>query len=430
MTATVRFLHTSDWQLGRAFSGFGDRGAEDLRRARFDTARRLAGVAEEHGVAFVVVAGDVFEHASPEPHTALEFLRLVEAFPCPVYVLPGNHDPMSDDGPWAPGRLEALASRPPPDNLHVLSSTEPVVTDGPAPAVLLPAPLFERLPTRDPTAQLADPAFYADLPDGAPRIVVAHGTVEDFGQGVTVGRMIRLDRLPADAVDYVALGDWHGVKDVSCGALAAHYSGAHEPDGFPPGDLTARQGHALVVAVARGAPPEVRPVRTGKYTWVRDRRTLRGPDDLDDLERTVDAWEADPTERHRVVDLELSGHLPEAAFERLEALAKKVRDRHLGPGLDLEEVVRLPSPEVWADLERSATPVASAILEALDDPAAFDRILDGAVERYRDLVRIVDGDGEAPAGDGDGPVALPKERIRDLVRGRLLAHLVREERTG
>lgn len=152
-------------------------------------------------------------------------------------------------------------------NLRVLLKPEPVELEA---AVLLPCPLLRRHDASDTTGWLRaeDLSRFGDKP----RIVIAHGSVQNFGQAVDddedsgSANHLDLTRLRADQLDYVALGDWHGFKDVSPGGLTAWYSGTPEPDRFPRGAGNA-PGHVLVVTVERGQAAVVRPMLTARLGW-------------------------------------------------------------------------------------------------------------------------------------------------------------------
>jgi exonuclease SbcD len=93
----VKILHTSDWHVGRRIRG---RDRSEEHRA---VLTELVGLAEGHSVDLIVVAGDVFDTASPAP-TAEQIvwralLDLSEV--SPVLVVAGNHD--------NPARLDAVA---------------------------------------------------------------------------------------------------------------------------------------------------------------------------------------------------------------------------------------------------------------------------------------------------------------------------------
>ena len=64
---TVRFLHTSDWQLGMTRHYLAGEAQPRFTADRVDTVRTLLALALERECSFVVVAGDVFDHANLSP---------------------------------------------------------------------------------------------------------------------------------------------------------------------------------------------------------------------------------------------------------------------------------------------------------------------------------------------------------------------------
>ena len=96
----VKFLHTSDWQMGMRAVHAGIK-AKEVRDTRFDSALRVAKLAKEHQVGFVIIAGDVFEHHDVDEVVVKRTVDILNQFaPIPVYVLPGNHDPFVPGGVW------------------------------------------------------------------------------------------------------------------------------------------------------------------------------------------------------------------------------------------------------------------------------------------------------------------------------------------
>lgn len=85
----MRWLHTSDWHLGRGFHGTS---LHDAQQEMLDTVCRTV---EEHSVDVLLVAGDVYDRALP-PEWAVSMLercllRLAEAGTT-VIITSGNHD--------------------------------------------------------------------------------------------------------------------------------------------------------------------------------------------------------------------------------------------------------------------------------------------------------------------------------------------------
>ncbi len=267
----LTFLHTADWQIGKPFARITDEHKRSLaRQERLQVIQRLGAVAQEKQARFIIVAGDLFDSTTPDKATVSAACAAIGALGLPVYAIPGNHDHGGPGSLWEQPffQQESAALSP---NLHLLLAPEPVELEH---CVLLPCPLLRRHDAHDLTAWLraADLGAFADKP----RLVIAHGSVQDFGPSVddeeasAASNHLDLARLPADQIDYVALGDWHGLKDVSvttpAGRLSAWYPGTPEPDRFPRGAGN-EPGHVLAVTVHRGGPASVLPVSTARLRW-------------------------------------------------------------------------------------------------------------------------------------------------------------------
>lgn len=266
-----RFIHTGDWHIGKPFGRFDDDQAALLRQARLDAVDRIAGVAREQGAADVLVAGDVFDSPGLSDHMVrrlIERLRLADDVTW--HLLPGNHDPARQDGIWA--RLVALGV---PENIR-LHLEQGVVPLGPE-ADLLVAPCLSHLRGDDPTAWMDEAATSPH----ALRIGLAHGPVHGFGGADDPGGMIAPGRRASGRLDYLALGDWHGTKEVAPGVW---YAGTPEPEQFQEN----APGHVLSVAVdGPGDAPRVTPVATARYRWFRRRFDLSGGAGEDDIRGSV-----------------------------------------------------------------------------------------------------------------------------------------------
>ena len=95
----IRFLHTADWQMGMRAAKFGEAGKR-VREERLTAGRRVVQAARENGVDFVLVAGDVFEDNAVERALAQQVADILATAPCPIYVIPGNHDPLVPGSVW------------------------------------------------------------------------------------------------------------------------------------------------------------------------------------------------------------------------------------------------------------------------------------------------------------------------------------------
>ena len=371
----VRFLHTADWQLGKPYGRVTDPGKQArLRQARYDAIGRIAGLAAEQQSCFVLIAGDLFDATAPTRSDVSRACSAIGRIPCPVFVIPGNHDHGGPGSLWEEAYFcdeqRSLAK-----NMRVLLKREPEVLDG---AVILPCPLLRKAEPRDPTAWISrcDTSGWGDLP----RIVLAHGSVQGFGgdddsddeknPAPTTNR-IELDALPPGEIDYIALGDWHGLKQV---APNAWYCGCHEQDRFPRGSQY-RSGQVLSVEVGRGVPPQVESMDTGLIRWQTLQQRFLCDGDLATLKKRLQDALADRVGEDLLL-LELDGTLSLSADRKLQQLLKTYearlirlerRGRHAVIPND-SELQSLTGRAGDPLVARVASRLEEALAEADDDP--------------------------------------------------------------
>lgn len=246
----MKFIHTADWQLGKPFGRFEPDVRAALSEARFDAIDAIGKAAVQHGAGHVLVAGDIFDSEGPEDRTIIQAISRMGRHPCRWWLLPGNHDFARNGGLWDRVRQRAGAG------ITILADPEPHELE---PGLwLLPAPLTHRHNDDDPTAQFDDMA----TPDARIRIGIAHGSIRDFGTQGETKNQIALDRARRSGLDYLALGDWHGVLKVDA---RTWYGGTPETDRFQRDE----PGHALLVDIVEDREPTVTPIRTGRFQWIR-----------------------------------------------------------------------------------------------------------------------------------------------------------------
>src|ERR1017187_2371478 len=127
----MKFLHTADWQVGMRATQLGEKG-ERVRHSRLESARRVIEEARREKVDLMVVAGDTFENNGVDRIKVREVVKILGAAGCPVYLIPGNHDPLTPGSVWEDA---AWGEFP---NLHVLKTPEPVEVGS---AILYPCPV-------------------------------------------------------------------------------------------------------------------------------------------------------------------------------------------------------------------------------------------------------------------------------------------------
>lgn len=366
----MKFLHTADWQLGKPFARITDpdKGAK-VRAARMESIRKIATLAKEHEVAFVLVAGDLFDSATPEKSVVSAACSAIGEIEVPVLAIPGNHDHGGPGSLWEQDFFQQEAASLAP-NFRILLEREPVELDD---AVLFPCPLLRRHESDDPTTWIRNFDFPSlDNPDKT-RIVLAHGSVHGFDSSGIDGEdescspnLISLDRLPENEIDYIALGDWHGTKQIDD---RSWYPGTPEIDRFPKGSGN-RPGNVLLVNCARKAASEVETIATGKLGW----HSLDFSFTDDDLKRL----ESELEERigtkagEDLLLLELSGSLGIDAAARLDRLIETLEARLLR--LKLRNRTRLApnEDEIAALAERPSDPLIARVAGSLISDAAGD----------------------------------------------------------
>jgi DNA repair exonuclease SbcCD nuclease subunit len=296
----MRFLHTADWQLGMTRHFLTGDAQPRYSAARRDAVAGLGALAAEVGAEFVVVAGDVFEHNQLAPQVIGQSLEAMRAIGIPVYLLPGNHDPLDASSVYS----SALFTAECPDNVVVLDRTGiRQVRPG---LEIVAAPWRSKAPTTDLVAEVLE-----DLSPGpVMRVLVAHGGVDLLDPDRDKPSLIRLakldDALARGAVHYVALGDKHSLTQVGDSGRV-WYSGSPEVTNFD--DVESNPGHVLVVEIDESDPRGTVSVTArdvGHWRFVTLHRQVDTSRDIADLDVNLDLM----TEKDRtVVRLALTGSL-------------------------------------------------------------------------------------------------------------------------
>jgi DNA repair exonuclease SbcCD nuclease subunit len=253
---SIRFIHTADWQLGMTRQFLSSEAQPRFAQARIDAIRTIGRAAHEAGAAFVVVAGDVFESNQVDPRTVRRALEALSEIPTPVFLLPGNHDPLDASSVYRSATFE----RQGPANVVLLDDMSPREV---APGVeVVGAPWSSKRPLCD----LVTPAAAELEPKpGIKRVLVAHGVIRDTLSGdnpaaIDVGKVE--EALADGRVAYVALGDRHSTTTLGASGRI-YYSGTPEPTSHDESDA----GNVLVVELTDGGECAVqtRPVGTWRF---------------------------------------------------------------------------------------------------------------------------------------------------------------------
>ncbi len=260
MRPLLKFLHTSDWHLGRRLYG---KPRDDESAAFLDW---LVATIDEQGIDVLLVAGDIFDTTTPSNRAQelyYRFLARMAASGCRhVVIIAGNHD--------SPSFLEAPAGLLSALDIHVVGAVPPTPQEavlvlknssGGAELIVCAVPYLRDRDVR--TAQAGESiedkalalrrgmaAYYAavteaaehvqhELGGGVPIVAMGHlfaagGQTLD-GDGVRdlyVGSLAHVGaHIFPDFIDYVALGHLHVPQKVA-GHEHVRYSGSPMPMGF------------------------------------------------------------------------------------------------------------------------------------------------------------------------------------------------------
>jgi hypothetical protein len=352
-TSAMRFLHTADWQIGMKAAHVGPVGAR-VRQQRLQTAQRVLELACEHQAEFLLLAGDTFEDNGVDRLLVQKIADTLARFPGPVFLLPGNHDPLVPGSVWEHPAWAAHA------NLVVVRDAAPIPVPG---GMLHPCPLREKHGRRDPTRSIEAQT------ETSIAVGMAHGTVEGVSQD-EMDFPIARDAAARAGVDYLALGHWHSVATYgdSAGAMRMAYSGTHETTKF--GERAS--GHVLLVNIPeRGAPPQVEQLASGGLAWRSVVAELAQPGDLTRLRESLEAMtDGDRT----LVELRLGGVLwPDEQCE-LERIGQLVASRFVYARMDRSGLRPPPDDDGWiAGLPPGPMVDAARRLQGWADPSSSTR---------------------------------------------------------
>ena len=339
----MRFIHTADWQLGMTRHFLDDDAQPRYSAARRDVVAGLGALAQRTGAEFVVVAGDVFEANQLAPKVISQSLAAMGRIEVPVYLLPGNHDPLDASSVYTSKQF--LAERP--DNVVVLDRAG--VFDVRPGVQIVAAPWRSKHPTTDLAADVL-----AELPsDGTARILLAHGAVDVLDPDRDNIAAIRMAAVAAalerSAVHYVALGDKHSRTEVGDSGRV-WYSGSPEVTDYD--HREADSGHVLLVDMDLDDPAHPVTVEThtvGTWCFRTIAADLNNGSDIAALDARLDTL---PGKDRTVVQLALRGTVTVTEQADLDLCIEKYS--RLFAGLDNwerhTELVVMPADEEFDNL--------------------------------------------------------------------------------
>ncbi len=332
----LKLLHTADWHLGRRFSMFTEDQEKRLTRARREVVGRILDLAERGDVDAVLCAGDLFDTPTPAEdwwRSLLDEFRSRSSWTRPVFLLPGNHDPLLPNSVYRIGHPFRQGL---PAYVHVVDHDDFSYKISEQ-AILYSSPCHSHAGQQDPTANIPE----REPGDERIRIGLVHGQTFDIKD--------HQNNFPVDpqaakklGLDYLALGDTHGFRELQAqGEAPVVYPGTPEQIKF--GEAGA--GHVAVVffpldrrrfAIVKKRPVGTWQWRTQTCSSIEELRSVRADDTLRKcvlrlyLDMTVPVKEYDEAER---ILRELEGSL--SAHPRVGVLEMDRENLHPEiPGID------------------------------------------------------------------------------------------------
>ena len=231
----MKVLHVSDLHIGKRVNGMSM--LDDQRYIL----RQILDIAEKHQVSVLLIAGDIYDKASPSAEAATvfdAFLTDAVAAGLRVLAIPGNHD-SAERIAYAQGLLEKQGVCLPPVYAGEVERVELEDEHGPVEFWLLPFLKPGDVRRFFPDEEIGDDYSAAlravlgacAIDKGKRNVVLSHQLVTAYGTAldraddeIKLGGMDNVDVSVYDAFDYVALGHVHRPQRV--GRDTVRYSGS------------------------------------------------------------------------------------------------------------------------------------------------------------------------------------------------------------
>jgi DNA repair exonuclease SbcCD nuclease subunit len=366
----IRFLHSSDWQLGMTRHFLSTEAGHRFSQDRIDAIKQLGELATEHEAVFIVVAGDVFESNQLSRQTVLRTLEALKQLPVPVFLLPGNHDPLDVSSIFSTQEFIDAG-----DHVVVIRDTKPIPVPGLAGVEVVGAPWRTKHPSTD---LCADMLAELDPADGVVRVAVCHGQPDTLSPDKSRPEIINLANAEAaindGVIHYLALGDRHSLTDVSNSTGRVWFSGAPVAT-----DFTEDNPNKALLVELDDDNCNVTELKVGDWQFVVDQFDLNNEGDLEQFTQ----WLADlPNKERTIVKVGFTGTINLAIAARKDELFERQADVFAS----LRQRERTTDLSVVPDeLDQDSVSLAGYAKEAWDDllkDAAHDIEAQGALRLF------------------------------------------------
>jgi DNA repair exonuclease SbcCD nuclease subunit len=416
----ITFIHAADLHLDSPLRGLAAYEEAPVDRLRGAARRAFSKLVEEaiaRKVAFLVLAGDIWDGDWPDVRTGLYFaaeMGRLERAGIPVYMIRGNHD--------AESRITRAITLP--ENVHIFSAKQAETVRLEEHGVALQGRSFARPDESDNLA-----LGYPDALPDCRNIGILHTALEGDANHATYAPC-RLAELQAKGYDYWALGHVHAHSLLATGANGAEggtiafpgvLQGRHAREIGPKGALLVEIGEQGI-AVERLIVDVVR--------WFDLELEVSGSKTHEDVIRLIGACfsdllaraDAPPEERLPAVRLTLTGRTPlhgELAIDR-----RRLREEALGQiaaiaqeGIFLEKLrLRTHPGHTAEEIERRQDALAElqGLLAGVADDGSF---IEATLAQLRERLEILPPEVREALQESE------TERLTAIREGRLEAIL-------
>lgn len=221
----IKLLHSADWHLDAPMSCHSQQCSDYLHGELQHIPEKIVGLARAHQCQFMLLSGDLFDGAF-HAETVRMVQRVLKDANMPVFIAPGNHDPLGPDSPYS---MDGW-----PDNVHIF--TEQAIR-----SVSLPG-LDCKIYGAGYTA-MDCPALLSDFrATGTERwhIGVLHGEADTASSHYCP---ITKEQIRESGLSYLALGHIHKGGSLRAGDTVCAWPGCPMGKGF---DETGAKGAILV----------------------------------------------------------------------------------------------------------------------------------------------------------------------------------------
>jgi exonuclease SbcD len=218
-TLLMKFIHTSDWHIGRLFQNI------SLLEDQLHVLKQVKDYAKRHQVDALIIAGDIFDRSVPpaDAVAALDhfFDEMSAELKCPIIMISGNHDSAKRIG-FGAGHMRL-------SGLHILNAVSDVTTPVIIDTVTGPVH-FYGIPYHDPVEVREAFSCEVSTYDAAhtflveqikqvrdaeiPSVLISHCFIDGAEESeserpLSIGGADRVSYQPLQDFDYVALGHLH-----------------------------------------------------------------------------------------------------------------------------------------------------------------------------------------------------------------------------